>query len=251
MWLVLCASTDTSALWAYEGLNQRGLQPLELVTAEALAHAVRWEHRLGTNGVTLDVTLADGRRIRNQEVRGALNRLLSMPSEILLLIHPSDRDYVAQELNTFFLSWLYSLPGPMLNRPTPFGLSGQWRHASEWVYLAARAGLPAPFYRQSSRDLSQIFNADTRLAPAGATLNTVAVVAGRTVGASAPPHIHNGCRRLAQLSRTALLGVEFAVGPEGGWTFAGATTHPNLRAGGDALLDVLAHVLAGHAEGEL
>ena len=93
MWLILCSSDDLPAFWAYEGLKTRGLAPLELVRAETLAYA-RWEHRLGIDGVCFNMTLPDGRRIHNEDVRGVLNRLTCVPSESLLLIHPSDREYV-------------------------------------------------------------------------------------------------------------------------------------------------------------
>ena len=53
-------------------------------------------------------------------------------------------------------------------------------------------------------------------------------------------HIRQGCRRLAELSHTALLGVEFTTSSAGPWTFAGATPMPDLRLGGEALLDALA-----------
>jgi hypothetical protein len=57
-----------------------------------------------------------------------------------------------QELTAFFLSWLYALALPVINRPTPQGLAGQRRQRSEWLWLAAHAGLPMPRYRQTSQD---------------------------------------------------------------------------------------------------
>lgn len=248
MWLVLCVSNDVSAFWAYEGLKARGLAPVELVTAEMLSYCVRWEHRLGADGVYIDITLADGRRIRNDTIRGALNRLLSVPSEHLLLTQPADREYTSHELHAFFMSWLYSLPQPVLNRPTPQGLSGQWRHVSEWVWLASKAGLPTSDYRQTSRERIDGMGVERRLVPIGAPLNKVIVVEGYPLGVQAPAEIHDGCRRLAELSGTALLGIDFCVGPAGSWTFAGATALPDLRLGGEPLLAVLASVLRGELE---
>jgi hypothetical protein len=250
MWLVLCASTDLSAIWAYEGLKNRGLEPIWLVTTKALAYGVRWEHRVGADGACVDITLADGSRIRNIDVRGVLNRILYMPSDSLVLIHPSDRDYVLEELGTFFLSWLYALPGPMLNRPTPQGLSGQWRHASEWICLASRAGLPTANYRQSSHDLSQGMSVATSVAPPGTPVSTILVVDGHLAGPPAPAHIVEGCLRLGALSKTLLLGAEFTVEPGDRWTFVGATTHPDLRPGGEPFLDLLARALEGDPAGE-
>jgi hypothetical protein len=248
MWLVLCTSNDVAALWAYQGLKAGGLAPLELVRAEVLAYSVHWEHRLGADGVHVAITLADGRRIRSDTLRGVLNRLSWAPPEHLVMAHPGDRDYATQELTAFYLSWLYALPGPVLNQPTPQGLSGQWRHVSEWVWLASKAGLPTPEYRQSSHDYLDEMGVERRLVPTSTPVNTVLVVAEHVVGAPAPPDILKGCQRLAELSRTELLGVEFAAGSAGPWTFTGATPWPDLRLGGQALLDVLASVLRGEVE---
>lgn len=250
MWLVLCASSDLSAIWAYEGLKKRGLEPIRLITTEALAYGVRWEHRVGADGACVDITLADGSRIRNTGVRGVLNRIQYVPSGSLLLIHPPDREYVMEELGTLFLSWLYAMPRPMLNVPTPQGLSGQWRHASEWICLAARAGLPTANYRQSSHDLSQSMSMATRVVPPGTPLSTILVVDGHVAGTPAPAHILEGCLRLGALSRTLLLGAEFTVGPGDRWTFVGATTHPDLRPGGERFLDLLTRVLTVEPVGE-
>jgi hypothetical protein len=111
-----------------------------------LAQSQRWEHR-GAKGVTIDITQADGRRLHNDTIRGVLNRLVSVPYAPLLLAHPADREYASQEHTAFFVSRLYALSLPVINRPTPQGLAGQWRHRSEWLWLAAHAGLPTPRYQ--------------------------------------------------------------------------------------------------------
>jgi hypothetical protein len=250
MWLVLCAPSDLSALWAYEGLQQRGLDPLRLVTTEELTYGVRWEHRVGTDGARVEITLANGTHIRSKDLRGVLNRIVYVPTGNLLLIQPADRDYVQEELGTFFLSWLYALPGPMLNRPSPQGLSGSWRHASEWLWLAARAGLPTATYRQSSHDLSQGTSTATSVAPPGTRVRTILVVDGHLAGHPAPAHILDGCLRLGALAKTELLGVDFTVEAGGRWTFVGATTHPDLRPGGKQFLDLLARALTALPRGE-
>jgi hypothetical protein len=71
----------------------------------------------------------------------------------------------------------------------------------------------------------------------------VVVVGGKTCGAAAPASVLAGCGRLAALSSTELLGVEFTDGTAGSWNFAGATPLPDLRFGGEALLDALAALL--------
>lgn len=250
MWLVLCASTDMSALWAYQSLKARGFAPLELVSAEMLAYSLHWMHRLRPDGVSTEITLADNRVIHKDAIRGVLNRLFSVPSEHIQLTDPADSNYATQELTAFYMSWLYALPQPVINRPTPQGLAGQWRHVSEWVWLASKAGLPTPNYKQSSTDLIDEMFLERRLVPFGTPVNTVIVIAGHAVGTPAPAEICEGCCRLAELSGTALLGVEFIHDSAGSWTFAGATPYPDIRLGGQAFLDVLTSVLRGEEGAE-
>ncbi len=243
MWLVLCPGYDAPAHWAFEGLRARGLAPLELVSAESLARGRRWEHRVGADGAAVRLELADGRVLDGQDVRGVLNRLTHAP--VGHLAATRDHDYMTQEFTAFFMSWLYALPGPILNRPTPQGLGGRWRHSSEWVLLASSAGLPTPPYRLSSADEHDELDAGERsLFPAGTPTQQVVVV-GESAFAphSVPAYIRECCVRLAADAETPLLGVDFAHGPGGGWAFAGATPLPDLRAGGAPLLDALARAL--------
>jgi hypothetical protein len=240
----LCEADDVAALWAYQGLQARGLAPLELISAQMLERGVRWEHRLGADGVSITISLTQDRTIRGDAIRGVLNRLVTVPTGWLLKVEAEDRNYATQELAAFFLSWLYALPAPVLNRPTPQGLSGSWRRLSEWVWLAARAGLPTPAYRRSSRDYINEGGSQKSFAGSDA-VNTVIIIEGHVVSRSAPPDIIRGCQRLAKLANIALLGVEFVEGSEGHWTFANAVPLPDLQLGGEVLLDVLAAVLRG------
>ena len=245
MWLVLCAPADAAALWAYRRLQRHGLTPLELVSPEQLVCSFRWEHRLGVEGVHVAITLADGRAIRDDRVRGVLNRLTAVPPVSFLAAAPADRLYASQEMTALFMCWLSALLPPVLNRPTSQGLSGAWRHPSEWVCLAGRAGLATIPYRQDGRTLPPDM---VRLVPASPRTRTVFVVDGQFVGPAVPTGVAEGCRRLAELARTGLLGVELAESADGVWRFAGASPLPDLRLGGEALLEVLAAVLRGRAK---
>jgi hypothetical protein len=245
MWLVLCDTDDVSALWAYQGLKARGLVPLELVSAETLSYGLHWEHRLSGEQASVEIQLADGRQICGEQINGVLNRLLTIPTLHWRNASAIDRDYVIQELTAFYLSWLHALRCPMLNRPTPQGLSGQWRQESEWVWSAAQAGLPTPVYRQTSFDQIDPMRGDRRLVQSSEAVKTVIVVDGCPVGAAAPAEVLDGCCRLAERSGTDLLGIEFVSGSAGDWTFVGATPMPDLRLGGRALLDALALALEG------
>ena len=245
MWLVLCEMQDLPAQWAYRGLMARGVEPIELLTSTILARAISWEHTLGAEEARTTITLADGRRVSSTTIRGTLNRLVTAPSAFLPLALPSERAYASQELSAFYLSWLHALPGPVLNRPTPRGLSGAWRRLSEWASLAARAGLPVSSYSVTDHDDTGTLPFQSSLAPPGMPVRTVLLVADRVVDSAVPAAIAEGCQRLGRLADTSLLGIDFAESTVGYWTFVGATPLPDLRKGGEALLDMLAATLTG------
>lgn len=240
MWLVICAAGDLAALWAARGLEARGLRPLEIVTAEALAYNSRFAHRLTANHPSVEITLADGRVINGATIRGTLNRLQFIPAAHLDGANAADRQYAEQELFALYLSWLYGLPGQMLNQPTPQGLGGEWRHPSEWAWLAMRAGLLTMPYQQN-----ELRAAPTPEALASITTRTLIVVQDTCCGGSdVPPSIAAACVRLARLSATSLLGLNFHLTQTGYWIFIDATPLPDLRLGGAALLDRLAGALS-------
>lgn len=61
------------------------------------------------------------------------------------------------------------------------------------------------------------------------------------MGPALPRETRESCLRLAQLAETRLLGIELVSDTSSNsWTFAGATPMPDLRIGGEALLDALA-----------
>lgn len=239
MWLILCEINDKSSFWAFQGLKKRELEPICLITTDDLAYGVSWEHRIGTTGAYTKIKLADHREISSQNLKGVLNRLITPSPKNLDLIFPADRAYVTQELKTFFLSWLYSLPQPIINRPSPQGLSGQWRHQSEWIFMGARAGLPTQSYRQSSRDIEGSFFDHVPPIPSGAFVIQIIIVNGTVVGDSVPESIRKGCQRIAEMSGNQLLGLTFIVDQHEKWNLVNANTHPDLEGGGDALLDAL------------
>jgi hypothetical protein len=244
VWLVLCHADDGAAVWAYRGLLARGLAPLELVTAEALAFALRWVHRVDSAGAAFEVTLADGRRIASGEVRGTLNRIRYVPAPHWRSAAGADRDYAQQELFAFFTSALHALPGPVLNPASATGLSGCPRFPEEWAAAAARAGLAAPPRRRRTA------SPDAPVVPEGPgappARRVLAFVAGQTV-IGAPEPAAAACRALARQTGTPLLGIELDLDPAAGWRFHAATDFPDLPRGGPALLDALA--LALRAEG--
>jgi hypothetical protein len=248
LWLILCHSDDPSARWAYEGLKQRDLAPLELVTAEMLGPGLRWDHRVGADGASIEISFSDGRVLNGRTIRGVLNRMRGATGwRSLHRVRDEDRSYAEQELAAFFLSWLSCLPPPILNRPTPQGLAGRERHMSEWVLLATAAGLPTVPWRQSGRTRSGS-SVEGRLIQEAPPLDTVLVIDRNAFG-TAPPNVLCSCKRLATLAGTAILGIDFSAGALGRWTFSGATPQPDLRIGGQQALDALAEILQAEGEG--
>lgn len=237
MWLVICSTQDLAALWVYRGL-QLHLNSVELVSVETLAYSLHWEHRLGRGGNHTKIHLADGRTLCSDSIQGIFNRANYIPTEHFHLAHPHDRDYAIQEFTAFFMSWMNALPCAVVNRPTAQGLSGAWRHESEWIWLAGQAGLPTSLYQQSSysgvlQALHPTFSAQAR------TTQTVIVVGDQVCGASVPASLRAGCQKLAQLANTPLLGIDFSLDATGMWYFKTATPTPDVQLGGQPLLQAL------------
>jgi hypothetical protein len=243
MHLVLCETSDISALWAYHGLKTRGLKPIKLVSSEMLAYSLRLVQRIGTAQTSIELTLSDGSIISGENTGGVLNRIQMVPSAHLKA-SPADREYATQELFAFMLGWMHSLPGPVINPPAPQGLCGRWRHISEWILMAHAAGLSTPIFQMNSSNEVNPAHIRGSIVPIGTTVQTVIVLADHVFGAVAPPEVSEGCRHLAESARTPMLGVEFASGPERDWTFTGATPLPDLIPGGEKLLDALAELLS-------
>jgi hypothetical protein len=239
-WLVLCDPRDRAALWAHQRLGALGLTPLELVTSDDLAGA-GFEHRIDDGGASTVITLADRRTLRSEDVRGTLNRLAAAPAAELARLPPEDRDYGLQELHALYLSWLHSLPGPLLNPPDSRGLCGAWRPPSQWADLGGRAGLAV------RDDVFPPGVDQDAPGPAGDD----AIVVGERVFSRIPlsPAASAGCVRLAALAGTPILGIRFEdAGSDGPEVLAWAGPLPDLRLGGESLVAALADALRAFRE---
>jgi hypothetical protein len=239
MVMVLCEVSDIAALWAANRLRARDV-PVDIVTAPVLGSALRWEHRLSADGeASVTIDLGDGRTVSNGSPGGVLNRLSFVPTERLDRVGGADRDYAVQEMNALFLSWLNAMPGPLVNRPSPQGLGGAWRHRSSWIALAGAAGLPTAPYRQSSAD-----DPAEQWSPQPPAPVTVFAVGERAVApAGTPQPLQEGCLRLAKAAGEVLLGVDFAFGADGQLAVVNASAVPDLSRGGEPLIDALKQVL--------
>jgi hypothetical protein len=241
VYVAICASSDLPALWAYDRLRAEGL-PIELILAEQLINATEWVHRLTASRTSLSFRLPSGKRVRGSHIDGVLNRLTWPPAVPLLSIKTADRDYALSEMRSLFISWLHSLKCPVLNRPSSFGLSGEWRPATEWAMLAHKAGFSVPIFKQNSRETGR------RNSLPGQPVNKshrTAVIAGANVcGGSFPRRIRDCCLQLAQLCGVALLAVDLVNEPDRPPLFIRATSMPDLRIGGSPLVPCLHKLLS-------
>ena len=241
MWIVLCSTTDHSALWMFERLQARGRAPAELLYVESLADVrIRWDHRVGAAGASLRLTLPGGREVRGDEVQAVLNRLTLVPLAVLAAAEPGDRDYATNELTAFTASWLRALSARVVNKPLPQGFCGRWRQPSEWRVLARRAGLRAADLRLSCAEPVD------PVAVADEPSTHVLSLDGHLFHSRATPSLQRAVRRFCALADTRLLGLRFqgADPAASGWRLLDATPYPDLSLAGEEGVAALEEVLA-------
>ena len=222
---VFCGRDDEAALWAWRELKRRG-RGIELMTADALAFALRFEHRLGAGGIDTEMTLADGRLFRARDAGAVFNRLHSLP-DAHLRAAAADRDYALTELFALFASWLAALPGIVWNAATPAGLCGStWMPQARWIVLAAQSGFDVEPYVESDVAMPM---------PAPRRLDSLLVI-GDTVLGAVTTKLHASALQLAQHAGLGIAGIR--IDAERG-TFHDATPLPDLRIGGSAAIDAL------------
>jgi hypothetical protein len=239
MYLALCSTLDIPAQWAYQHLAAAGLD-IRLVTAEMLESATQWEHQVDSRTDSISFALPHGQVIRGTDIQGVLNRLMTPSQNLMGRVVPADRDYALQEVSAFYLSWLNSLACPMLNRPTPQGLAGRWFHLSELSLFAHQAGLASFTYRHTGNTAPE---AGYQSSPDLKKSAQVVILDNEIFGANLPAAVGDGCRNLARLLRTRLLGIDFTSTPQDPWTFCFASPVPDLQLGGVRLIEGLARTL--------
>jgi hypothetical protein len=231
---VLCSTTDPSGPWVAAALRRRGLPGVRLVTVEEIVYSTRFVHRLASGGVTTEVTLPDG-AVLGPDLRGALNRVVAVPSAHLAGSEEADRDYAVQEMYALLTSVLASLPG-VVNAAGPRGLPGPWLSEAEWLCAAARAGLTGTGFR-SGRPATEVVTPDASVLVIGDQ-----VLPAREGWGGVPQAVTQGCRALAERVGARVLGVDLAAsGPR--WLLVRGNPTPDLRWGGapvrDAVVDLV------------
>jgi hypothetical protein len=237
VWMVLCEDDDVSALWVHKGLEHLGL-PIVLLLSSELTPSLRWNHRVGPEGAQIEITLTNGRVLHSGSIMGVFNRLHRLPYWCGQSGIPrGDWVYSREELAAFFLSWMGSFKGPVLNRPTPQGLSGRCLHAMEWTAIAAAAGLRVAPYRYSVGQGAVENECDAR-----SESIDVLIIGDKVIGAP-NGELLEPYRNLARLAKTGMLSVGLARDKRGRLYLDHATTRPDLPQHGEAALRAIARYL--------
>lgn len=200
-----------AARWASRGVA--------LLTPDDLSQA-GWRHSL--DAPADGVAIVSGRPVCVAEITGVIVRLPCVYEQDLTYIAPADRDYVAAEMTAFLVSWLTTLPCPVLNRPTPTCLTGPFWRPEQWAYAAARLGIPVS---PVSCLVAPGAALDDMSAPDVSTC-TVTVVGDHCVGEE-DETLRYHARSLASAASVALLAVRFA-GSASGARFFDANLWPRL-----------------------
>jgi hypothetical protein len=239
---VLTDDNDPCSHWAAAELAQRGLAPIEVVTATELATSPRVALTIAADGVTaVAIQLRDGRSLDSRQTRGVLNRLTALPPSVTDRLRIDDREYGLNEQYAFVLGWLQSFGRRVINPAQPRGLSGELRSFSEWCALASRAGLPIADFRSDGPWGRYAPDGEWREAggPFGTSSRTL-LVADDTILGPATAQERVACRHLSHLAACPLLEITIFEGRDGGRALFGrASTRPDLRAYGAAAIDAL------------
>jgi hypothetical protein len=226
--VIIAGRQDDAARWLvgqWKAYEARLLTPRDLSIAG-------WRHQ--PHPGRDHVAVVDGRAVPGVEIDGVLTRLGYVPEHELMHVVEHDRAYVAAEMTALLSSWLTGLGCPVLNRPTPTSLSGPAWRREQWVYSAARLGIPVcPVHRHARRTVG------TDGKDSSHSGNFVAVVAGDCFGAP-DRSVADHARQLASAAGVDLLAAHFTR-VEGTYKLAGADLWPDVTLPGvaDAILDCL------------
>ena len=119
---------------------RHGPDQVKLVLAEELAYSPYWKHYLEDGKVTTELRLRDGAALNSECIGVVFNRLLA--PILPYFASAKDQNYAVMEMYALYLSWLSSLPCPVVNKASSIGLGIQTRSHAEWLLLAGQAGLP-------------------------------------------------------------------------------------------------------------
>lgn len=162
-----------------------------------------WRHLL-FDGVERSKVVIEDRVVEAGEITGVLTLLPYVTEGELARNFREDRPFVAAEMSAFLHFWLSGLPCPVLNRPTPASLSGPGWHREQWVYAAARLGIPV---ETVARHLDYAAGQPEKESPPEPD-TTITVIGPRCLG-STDDALASHARRLSMAAGVEMLSVDF------------------------------------------
>lgn len=219
MVLVVANAGDAVASAFVRRYARRGVRLLQPGDLSRLG----WRYELGDHAEPSQTVVA-GRVYRETQLAGVITRLASVTPLDLPHIEPADRVYVAQEMQAFLLAWLHRLPCPVLNRPTPTCLAGEWWSLQTWIHRACRLGIPV-----AKREWSVVRGLRTKaIQPITGESSTADItIAGSQIIGNAAPRVVQYARKLAQAAELDLVTVRFSSSNNDA-RFLGASLWTNL-----------------------
>jgi hypothetical protein len=262
---IVAHAHDATAAAVASVLRARcGREAVRWIGVETLARATRWQHRIEPDGTTGTVLqLPDAAVLHDRELGVVFNRAFP---DVAPGFSPTDQRYAVMEMHALLLSWLTAVPGPVVNRPSPRGLTGTARGPIEWHALAARAGLPVRCARftTSARAFAvagytpagfagPVPRGDrpTVLVRGGVAAQQTSLVAGNAVVGMPDPRWREQLKALSEATACPLLDVTWArLEPGAEWVvtaadpWVDATERSKAQAVATALLQVAPHDMA-------
>jgi hypothetical protein len=221
MLVIVASRFDTAA----QALADGWPGPAGVLTPADLS-VTGWRYVTGAEDNT---TMIGGRLVAAAEIDGVVTRLPAVLESELGAIVAGDRGYVAAEMTAWLAAWLWELPCPVLNRPSPCYLMGPAWTREQWLLEARRLGIPTVTARRST-DMGGGGRGAGEGPPVGAM---VTVAGGRPIGAGGDT-LAEAAAALAEAAGVELLRAWFTSDDEDA-RFVDADyyvdlEHPDVRA---------------------
>lgn len=255
-YLVLADEADEAALWALPRLQRHLADEVVLATPADIAFAAELTYTWDGHVERSQIALGDGRVLSDEGLWGVLNRFTTVYAEHWRRLGPQDAAYAESEIHAALLVWLDSLGDVVTNPPSPFWLGGAYLRPQVWRMHAAGVGMPVAPVRDAAGTLATdvdtgsdeyVDSGLSQIVPSLTSMRTVIVHRGEVFG-DATPALAAWGRALAERVGVPLLGMDVGQTADGAHVLADVTVHPDLRLGGQPLVESIARQWAGGGE---
>jgi hypothetical protein len=234
--IVICHPADYPAIAFYRYCNSLKKGSFDLINADVLTCAFKWNFTLKNEGNTgLEILLHNGKTLSLKSTGSVFNRMQYVNLGMWNYAKPEEKDYITQELYSFFVSWLFSFKGRITNIPSPQSLFGAHLEPIAWRKSAADLGI----------NVKETLSCETEAGRERKKLKKYAYVIGnKTCGYIPPNTAPESLTALALENNVDFLEVEFESS-KGEWEFVNATSLPLSFHNDNTVLKILYEHLTG------